>query len=283
MTDNCFASLPRMKIGFISLGCPKNLVDSEVMMGLLAERGHELTPRAHEAEVLVVNTCGFIQPAQQESVNTILEMAEHKKTGRARKLIVAGCLVERYREEISRDIPEVDAVVGTNELEAIIDACERTNGPSLPAAPEPYLYHDLTPRVRATPRHMAYIKIAEGCDHPCTFCVIPQFRGKFRSRRWESVVAEARRLFSEGVREINLIGQDTTCFGEDYGLKDGLAFLLERLAKLENAGWVRVLYVYPNKITQRLLDTMAAHEALCKYIDVPLQHSSASVLRRMKR
>src|SRR5262249_3731494 len=227
--------------------------------------------------------CSFIHPAQQESVNTILEMAEHKKTGRARILIVAGCLVERYRDEISRDIPEVDAVVGTNELQAIVDLCERTNGNGRPVAAEPYLYHDMTPRVRATPRHLAYIKIAEGCDHPCSFCVIPQFRGKFRSRRWESVVAEARRLFSEGVREISLIGQDTTCFGEDYGLKDGLAFLLEKLAAIENAGWVRVLYVYPNKITPRLLDTMAAHDALCKYIDVPLQHSSAPVLGRMKR
>ncbi|HYM10343.1 MAG TPA: 30S ribosomal protein S12 methylthiotransferase RimO [Bryobacterales bacterium] len=277
-----------MKIGFVSLGCPKNLVDSEVMMGLVAARGHELTPRASEADVLVVNTCSFIQPAQQESVNTILEMATHKKTGRARKLIVAGCLVERYRDEIRREIPEVDAVIGTNDIARIVELCEQSAAdgfpaPAEPAFAEPYLYHELTPRVRATPPHMAYIKIAEGCDHPCSFCVIPQFRGRFRSRRWESVVAEARRLFEEGVSEITLIGQDTTCFGEDYGMKDGLAFLLERLAKLDNAGWIRVLYVYPNKVTGRLLDTIAAHEALCKYIDVPLQHASARVLRRMKR
>ena len=253
-------------------------------MGLLAERGHQLTPRADEAEVLVVNTCSFIHPAQQESVNTILEMAQHKKTGRARKLIVAGCLVERYRDEIRRDIPEVDALVGTNEVERIVEVCELANPGGLQAAePEPYLYHELTPRVRATPRHMAYMKIAEGCDHPCSFCVIPQFRGKFRSRRWESVVAEARNLFSEGVKEITLIGQDTTAFGEDYGIHNGLAFLLEKLAQIENAGWVRVLYVYPNKVTQKLLDTIAQYPAICKYIDMPLQHASAAVLKRMKR
>jgi ribosomal protein S12 methylthiotransferase len=273
-----------VKIGFVSLGCPKNLVDSEVMMGLLAARGHELTPRAEEAEVLVVNTCSFIEPAQQESVNAILEMAEYKKTGPARRLVVAGCLVERYRNDIRVEIPEVDAVVGTNEVERIVEVCESLNGAPASRAPvEPYLYHELTPRVRATPPHLAYVKIAEGCDHPCSFCVIPQYRGRFRSRQMESVVAEAGSLFAQGVREISLIGQDTTCFGEDYGLKDGLARLLERLAQLENAGWVRVLYVYPNKVTRRLLDTIAAHDALCKYIDLPLQHASARILKRMKR
>jgi ribosomal protein S12 methylthiotransferase len=273
-----------VKIGFVSLGCPKNLIDSEVMMGLLAARGHELTPRAEEAEVLVVNTCSFIEPAQQESVNAILEMAEYKKTGPARRLVVAGCLVERYRNDIRVEIPEVDAVVGTNEVERIVEVCESLNGAPASRAPvEPYLYHELTPRVRATPPHLAYLKIAEGCDHPCSFCVIPQYRGRFRSRQMESVVAEAGSLFAQGVREISLIGQDTTCFGEDYGLKDGLARLLERLAQLENAGWVRVLYVYPNKVTRRLLDTIAAHDALCKYIDLPLQHASARILKRMKR
>jgi len=273
-----------MKIGFISLGCPKNLVDTEVMMGMLQARGHELTPRAEEAEALVVNTCSFIEPAQQESVNTILEMAGHKKTGRARRLIVAGCLVERYRNDIRVEIPEVDAVVGTNELARIVAACEGGPESQAEAAPaEAYLYHELTPRVRATPPHMAYIKIAEGCDHPCTFCVIPQYRGRFRSRQVESVEREARGLFEQGVREISLIGQDTTSFGQDWGLQDGLAVLLERLARLDNAGWVRVLYVYPNRVTERLLHTIAAHPALCKYIDVPLQHASAPVLKRMKR
>jgi ribosomal protein S12 methylthiotransferase len=278
-----FTGSNALKVGFVSLGCPKNLVDSEVMMGQLVAKGHELTPHPDQADVLVVNTCSFIDPAKKESVDTILEMAEYKKVGRAKKLIVAGCLVERYRGDIRQEMPEVDALVGTNELESIVALCEGME-PARPS-PEPYLYHDLTPRVLATPRHFAYIKIAEGCDHPCTFCVIPQYRGKFRSRRFESVISEATRLFERGVREINLIGQDTTCYGEDLGLADGLSHLLERLARIEtpHAKWIRFLYAYPNKITQRLLDTMAAHPALVKYIDMPLQHSSAQVLKRMKR
>jgi ribosomal protein S12 methylthiotransferase len=272
-----------LKVGFISLGCPKNLVDSEVMMGQLVARGHELTPHPDQADVLVVNTCSFIDPAKKESVDTILEMAEYKKVGRARKLIVAGCLVERYRGDIRKEMPEVDAIIGTNELDAIVAACEGLETDGTPA--EPYLYHDLTPRVLATPRHFAYVKIAEGCDHPCTFCVIPQYRGTFRSRRFESVISEAARLFQQGVRELNLIGQDTTCYGEDLGLKDGLADLLARLAQIETGRekWIRFLYAYPNKVTQRLLDTIAGHASLVKYIDMPLQHASVRVLKRMKR
>ena len=252
-------------------------------MGQLVSRGHELTHQPADADVIVVNTCSFIDPAKQESVDTILEMAEYKKTGRARKLIVAGCLVERYRGDITKDLPEVDAVVGTNELERIAAVCE--DGAAEPAAPAPYLYHDLTPRVLATPHHYAYIKIAEGCDHPCSFCVIPQYRGNFRSRRFESVVAEASRLFASGVREINLIGQDTTSYGEDLGIKDGLAQLMARLAGIDtpHEKWIRFLYCYPNRITQKLLDTIAEHKALVKYIDMPLQHASAPVLKRMKR
>ena len=272
-----------MKIGFVSLGCPKNLVDSEVMMGQLVAKGHELTPHPDQADVLVVNTCSFIDPAKKESVDTILEMAEYKKIGRAKKLIVAGCLVERYRGDIRAELPEVDALIGTNQLEGIVAACEGMEPAVDPLAP--YLYHDLTPRVLATPRHFAYLKIAEGCDHPCSFCVIPQYRGKFRSRRFESVISEATRLFRQGVREINLIGQDTTCYGEDLGLEDGLAHLLARLATIEtpHRKWIRFLYAYPNKVTQRLLDTIAAHPALVKYIDMPLQHASARILKRMKR
>src|SRR5713226_4761156 len=245
------------KVGFVSLGCPKNLVDSEVMMGMLAGAGAQLVSGAEEADVIVVNTCSFIASAQQESVNTILEMAKHKTNGRARKLVVAGCLVERFRNEIQQNIPEVDAVVGTGELETILAAAGIASAPSsnslfniLQSRPEGearlaqgrfsreswdgaiadlpnYLYDEATPRVLATPRHTAYIKIAEGCDHPCTFCIIPQLRGKFRSRRFEPVVAEAERLALAGVREITLIGQDTTCYGEDFGLKDGLALLLQ--------------------------------------------------------
>ncbi|MFI5059468.1 MAG: 30S ribosomal protein S12 methylthiotransferase RimO [Candidatus Acidiferrales bacterium] len=270
------------KVGFVSLGCPKNLVDSEVMMGILAREGYELTPRAEEAEVLVVNTCSFIEPAQKESVDAILEMAEHKKFGAARKLIVAGCLVERFREQILEQVPEVDAVVGTGEVERILEAVAGDLR-VLPAAPPAFLYHDLTPRILTTPRHAAYIKIAEGCDHPCTFCIIPQLRGKFRSRRFESVVREAENLAAAGVREITLIGQDTTSYGEDLGLRDGLAQLLKRLAHVEELQWVRFLYAYPNRVTQKLLDTLAAYPRLAKYMDMPLQHASRSVLSRMKR
>jgi ribosomal protein S12 methylthiotransferase len=270
------------KVGFISLGCPKNLVDSEVMMGILVRGGYELTPRADEAEVLVVNTCSFIEPAQKESVDAILEMAEHKKFGAAKKLIVTGCLVERYREQILEQVPEVDAVVGTGEVERILEAVQG-DLKVLPAQPPSFLYHDLTPRVLTTPKHQAYIKIAEGCDHPCSFCIIPRLRGAFRSRRFESVVREAENLAAAGTREITLIGQDTTSYGEDLGLRDGLAKLLEKLAGIEELLWVRFLYAYPNRVTQKMLDTLAAHPRLAKYIDMPLQHASRNVLARMKR
>jgi ribosomal protein S12 methylthiotransferase len=290
-------------------------VDSEVMMGMLAQAGGDLVVRPEDADVIVVNTCSFIESAQRESVDTILEMAKHKTSGRAQKLVVAGCLVERFRGEIRKNIPEVDAVVGTGELESILAAAGMTPTPATPAdspftiltsRPEGdarvaqgrfsreswdgaigdlpnYLYDEATPRVLATAKHTAYIKIAEGCDHPCSFCIIPQLRGKFRSRRFESVIAEAERLAHSGVREITLIGQDTTCYGEDFGLKDGLALLLEKLAQIEELRWVRFLYAYPNKITGKLLETIAAHEKICSYIDVPLQHASASALKRMKR
>ena len=363
-------------VGFISLGCPKNLVDSEVMMGLLDRAGARLTARPEDAEILVVNTCSFIDTAKQESVDTILEMARHKTSGSARKLIVAGCLVERYRDEIMKSIPEVDAVVGTGELESILEAAGLAAAglttPAAQAAPSPfnilttapqsaravgqgfspgndptevigalapevslsgsspatihsgkesaagthkpnitsrpegdlreqqgrfsrddwqgathllptYLYDESTPRYITTGRTSAYIKIAEGCDHPCTFCVIPNLRGKFRSRRFESVVAEARKLVESGVQELTLIGQDTTCYGEDLGLKDGLATLLDELARIPNLRWLRFLYAYPNRITNRLLETIAKHDNICKYLDVPLQHASSSVLKTMKR
>jgi ribosomal protein S12 methylthiotransferase len=314
------------------------------MMGLLDRAGAELTADPEAAEILVVNTCSFIDSAKQESVDTILEMAQHKTTGRARKLIVAGCLVERYRDEIRKNIPEVDAVVGTGELEAILDAAGFTSvQPAAPTAPQlfnivtatstprhapadaaasttlvdapgaaassrpegdlreqqgrfardtwdgaapalpTYLYDETTPRLLATGKTSAYLKIAEGCDHPCSFCVIPNLRGKFRSRRFESVIAEAEQLVGRGVREITLIGQDTTCYGEDFGLKDGLAALLDRLAQIDGLTWLRFLYAYPNKITGRLLDTIAKHERIVKYLDVPLQHAAAPVLKRMRR
>jgi ribosomal protein S12 methylthiotransferase len=278
------------KVGFVSLGCPKNLVDSEVMMGILAREGYELTPRADEAEILVVNTCSFIESAQKESVDAILEMAEHKKFGAAKKLIVAGCLVERYRHQILEQVPEVDAVVGTGEVERIMEAVEGDLR-VLSAQPPAFLYHDLTPRIITTPKHAAYIKIAEGCDHPCSFCIIPQLRGKFRSRRFESVLREAENLAASGAREITLIGQDTTSYGEDLGLRDGLALLLEKLAQIggpqsadgDDLLWVRFLYAYPNRVTQKMLDTLANYPRLAKYMDMPLQHASRNVLARMKR
>jgi ribosomal protein S12 methylthiotransferase len=389
-------------VGFISLGCPKNLVDSEVMMGMLDHAGARLTAHPEEAEILIVNTCSFIDTAKQESIDTILEMARHKTTGAAKKLIVAGCLVERYRDEIRNSIPEVDAVVGTGELESILAAAGLAASPAAPSpfniltasgsaevrpgvearaathiqsskdsshvlyqgatsqpaekleieaalyqgatsqpaekleieaalyqgatsvAPQhpqkesgalapattsrpegdhreqqgrfrrddwqgathllpTYLYDETTPRFLTTPKSSAYIKIAEGCDHPCSFCVIPNLRGKFRSRRFESVVAEAQQLVARGVREITLIGQDTTCYGEDLGLKDGLAQLLDALAQIDGLRWLRFLYAYPNRITNRLLDTIAKHDNICKYLDLPLQHASPAVLKRMKR
>ena len=312
ISDQPEAAAPT-KVGFVSLGCPKNLVDSEVMMGMLARAGAELTRAAEDSDVIVVNTCSFIGSAQQESIDTILEMARHKTAGKAKKLVVAGCLVERFRNEILRNIPEVDAVVGTGELEGIL-AAAGVAPPNAAASPFPiltsrpegdhrrqqgrfardewdgaiadlprYLYDETTPRILATPGYTAYLKIAEGCDHPCTFCIIPQLRGQFRSRRFESVIAEAEGLARSGVREITLIGQDTTCYGEDLGLKDGLALLLEKLAGIDALRWIRFLYAYPNKITGRLLDTIAAHEKICSYVDVPLQHASPAVLKRMKR
>jgi ribosomal protein S12 methylthiotransferase len=343
------------------------------MMGLLHHNGAELTPRAEDAEIIVINTCSFIDSAKQESVNTILEMVQHKQQfgGKAQRIVVAGCLVERYRDEIQKNIPEVDAVVGTGELEAILAAAGLSPHPALPnghasgdspfnilpqnslasrapsavhqhshpteigaqlqdqkdevvilsaaknprisseaasassrpegdlrqqqgrfsraswdgataALPE-YLYNDATPRILTTPRASAYIKIAEGCDHPCSFCIIPQLRGKFRSRRMSSIIAEAENLIAQGVREITLIGQDTTCYGEDLGFTEGLATLLDALAVLPGLRWLRFLYTYPNKVTTRLLETMAKHDTIAKYLDVPLQHASASVLKTMKR
>lgn len=319
-SENSAISTSRPKVGFVSLGCPKNLVDSEVMMGLLDRAGAQMTSNPETAEILVVNTCSFIDAAKQESVDAILEMAQHKTAGTARKLIVAGCLVERYRDEIRKNIPEVDAVVGTGELEQILAAAgleaaapnieepspftilnsaqasraegalresqgrfSRTEWDGAEAHLPQYLYDHTTPRVLATKKASAYIKIAEGCDHPCSFCIIPNLRGKFRSRRFESVVAEAETLVAQGVREITLIGQDTTCYGEDLGMKDGLAQLLDRLAVIPGLRWLRFLYAYPNKITAKLLETIAKHENICKYLDVPLQHASGPVLKSMKR
>ncbi len=273
----------------VSLGCPKNLVDSEVMMGVLRRHGFELTPNPAEADVVVINTCGFIDAAKQESVDTILEMAEMKRSGDLEKLVVAGCLVERYRDDLKREIPEIDAVLGTSQLERIAEAVSdprsfgRQEVSNAGRDAITYLYSDQTPRVLATAPHSAYIKISEGCDRPCTFCVIPQMRGHFRSRSPESVIREVEQLGAAGTREVVLIAQESTLYGSDLNLKNGLADLLDRMAETEAVDWIRFLYAYPTTATDRLFEVMARHERLCNYLDVPLQHASRNVLKRMKR
>jgi ribosomal protein S12 methylthiotransferase len=298
-----------MKIGLVSLGCPKNLVDSEVMLGLAREAGHELTRDASEADVLVVNTCAFIDAAKQESIDTILEMAQHKATGACRRLIVTGCMAERYRDELKKEIPEIDAVLGTGQVPEIVGAIDpdvrplrffngagtphpradahaspRQPGPSVVAhQPPSYIYDADTPRLLATPKHYAYVKIAEGCDYKCAFCIIPTLRGAYRSRPADSIVREARALASQGVKELLLISQDTTFYGVDRQERGALARLLRTLNAVEGLQWIRLLYLYPTTIDDETLSAMADCEKVCKYIDLPLQHASNPVLRRMKR
>ena len=277
------------KVGFISLGCPKNLVDSEVMMGRLKQEGYELTSDAAEADTLVVNTCGFIDAAKKESIDAILEAARLKSEGKCQRLVVAGCLVERYRDELRAEMPEVDAFIGTSQLNDITKAADpRVNTRSLPVLPlgnqtATYLYDESTPRVLATPSHYAYVKIAEGCDRPCAFCFIPQMRGHFRSRRFGSVVAEAKQLAGQGVKEIILVAQDSSRYGEDLGEADALAHLMRELCQLEGVEWVRVMYTYPTHISDGFLDVLAEEPKAVKYLDMPLQHASQNVLKLMKR
>jgi ribosomal protein S12 methylthiotransferase len=301
-----------MKIGFLSLGCPKNLVDGEVMLGIARDAGHQLTPHAAEAEVLVVNTCAFIDRAKQESIDAILEMAEHKKNGNCSRLVVTGCLAERYRDELKKEIPEIDAVLGTGEVPQILDAIGhgdwrsatgdsqlpvtffRSAGAALNPSQPPaashqppslptYIYDADTPRLLTTPKHYAYVKIAEGCDYTCAFCIIPTLRGGYRSRPTASIVSEARALAARGVRELLLISQDTTFYGIDRGERGALARLLRELNEVEGLEWIRLLYLYPTTITDDVLDAMAECEKVCRYVDLPLQHASAAVLKRMRR
>jgi ribosomal protein S12 methylthiotransferase len=296
-----------MKIGLISLGCPKNLVDSEVMLGLAQQAGHELTQDAGEADVLVVNTCAFIDKAKQESIDAILEMAQHKRDGSCRRLIVTGCMAERYRDELRREIPEIDAVLGTGEVPAIVGAITgavstdaapltffRSGQPSAESAirnpqsatPGPlptYIYDADTPRLLATPKHYAYVKIAEGCDYKCAFCIIPTLRGEYRSRPGDSIVREARALAARGVKELLLISQDTTFYGIDRNERGALARLLRELNTVDGLEWIRMLYLYPTTIDEDTLAAMAECDKVCNYIDLPLQHASNAVLKRMKR
>lgn len=309
-----------MKIGVVSLGCPKNLVDSEVMLGLAEQAGHVITPEATDADVLVVNTCAFIDRAKQESIDAILEMAELKKAVPGRRLVVTGCLAERYRSELQAEIPDIDAVLGTGEVTGLVDLLtpqspaaaavssgtaplrfyrrdEPTATTAVTAAPQPpdsetpvfgidlptYLYDADTPRRRATPGHYAYLKIAEGCDYKCAFCIIPKMRGHYRSRSIDSIVREARQLAAEGVRELLLISQDTTFYGIDRGARGELPALLRALNAVDGLEWIRMLYLYPTTITDEVIEAVATLDKVCKYIDLPLQHASDAVLRRMKR
>ena len=281
-----------MKIGMVSLGCPKNLVDSEVMLGLAQQSGHQLTRDAADADVLVVNTCAFIDKAKQESIDTILEMAELKKTGKCQRLVVTGCMAERYRDELKAQIPEIDAVLGTGEVPAIVDAIGsptipllRANGTAVTgdARLPTYIYDADTPRLLATPRHYAYVKVAEGCDYKCAFCIIPTLRGHYRSRPADSIVREARALAARGVKELLLISQDTSFYGVDRGERGALARLLRELNRVEGLEWIRMLYLYPTTIGDDVLDAMADCEKVCNYVDLPLQHASDGVLKRMKR
>jgi ribosomal protein S12 methylthiotransferase len=281
-------SEPKTKtIGLISLGCPKNRVDSEVMLGFLAKQGFKIISSEHDAEVIVINTCGFIQPAKQESIRCILEAAQLKSSGSCKKLVVTGCLVERYREQLKAEIPEIDAVLGVNELESIVDICSDMDAldgdSSAECSSQLYLYNDETPRLLSTLPHFAYVKIAEGCDHTCSFCVIPSIRGRHRSRSLESIIREVKDLASKGVRELNLVSQDSTSYGRDIGLPHGLTRLLERLAKVSGIEWIRVHYTYPNSLDFSMLDLMASEPKICPYLDMPLQHISSKILKRMRR
>jgi ribosomal protein S12 methylthiotransferase len=277
------------KVGFISLGCPKNLVDSEVMMGQLQQKGYQITANAEDADTIVVNTCGFIDAAKKESIDAILEAAQLKTNGQAKRLVVAGCLVERYRDELKASMPEVDAFIGTSQINDILAVCDpQTNTRSLPVIPlgnqsATYLYDESTPRVLATPSHYAFIKIAEGCDRPCAFCFIPQMRGHFRSRRFGSIVAEAHQLAEEGVKELILVAQDSSRYGEDLDKQDALAHLLRELSHTDGIEWVRVMYTYPTHISDGFLDVLAEESKAVKYLDMPLQHASHNVLKLMKR
>ena len=277
------------KVGFVSLGCPKNLVDSEVMMGTLAEAGYEITSSAEDAETVVVNTCGFIESAKQESIEAILEATRLKEEGKAKRVVVAGCLVERYRDDLMKELPEVDAFIGTNEVTRILEAAdEKTKFRELPLLPignksATYLYDFDTPRYRATQSHTAFIKIAEGCDRPCAFCSIPSMRGSFRSRRFGSIIEEARNLAKQGVKEVVLIAQDSSRYGEDLGEVDALAALIRALGEIDELEWVRVMYAYPTHISDAFLAAIAETPKAVKYLDMPLQHASRNVLKLMKR
>ncbi|MGA2603557.1 MAG: 30S ribosomal protein S12 methylthiotransferase RimO [Verrucomicrobiia bacterium] len=315
------SSSQAIKVGFVSLGCAKNLVDSEVMLGSLLRDGMELTRNAQEADVVIVNTCGFIEGSKRESIDAVLKANELRETGNCRALIVAGCLTQRYPKDLRKELPEVDAIVGLNEVPRIGEIVREVLGKAERArndngengqdarstlskrsgrdayptlfwsGPAKYVPDYAAPRFRLTPKHYAYVKIAEGCNHPCTFCSIPRIRGKHRSRPMDDVVAEVRALVASGVKEINLISQDTTFYGKDLdphapGPRDGqgqLCELLRVIQRVEGDFWVRLLYTHPYHWTDELIETIAACDKVCRYVDVPLQHVNDDMLKRMRR
>jgi len=274
-----------LKAGFISLGCAKNLVDTEVMLGILVANDIELTPDPAEADVLIVNTCSFIKSAKEESITTVLNMAEYKTEGKCRSLIIAGCLGQRYGQELLDEIPEADAIVGTGAWNRIMEAVNETlAGNRVVINGESEIIYDANiPRITTTPEYSAYVKIAEGCDNRCAYCAIPLMRGRYRSRSMEDIKAEVERLANRGVKEINLIAQDSTNYGHDIYGKPYLAELLKELVKIDSLNWVRILYCYPKYFTDELIEVMASEDKICKYVDLPLQHAHDAVLRRMNR
>jgi len=276
----------KYKVSLVSLGCPKNLVDAEVMLGHLPEERFEIVTAEAEADIIIVNTCSFIQDAREESVDTILEVADFKQNGNCKLLVVTGCLPQRYQEELAAELPEVDLFMGTAEAPRIVELLDRTLGDDSQVSsiglPD-YLYDHATPRVKSSPHYSAYVKIAEGCANHCSYCIIPQLRGTLRSRTIDSVVAEVRDLVSRGVSEINLIAQDVTAFGAEREDGEKLETLLRELVKIDNLQWLRLLYAYPDGIRDELLDLIAGEEKICNYLDVPLQHIDNTVLSRMSR
>lgn len=273
------------KVKMVTLGCEKNLVDSEIMTGLVDQRGYTIVEDKEEATVIIVNTCGFIDAAKEESINTILDMADLKRTGNLKALIVSGCLTQRYKEQLMEEMPEIDGIVGTGDFHKINDIIDEALGGKKPVyvGNPVFNYEQALPRKVTTPRYTAYVKIAEGCDNACTFCSIPIMRGKFRSRSMESIVEEVKKLASQGVREISLIAQDSTNYGTDRYERFMLPTLLNRVSEVEGIAWVRLHYAYPGFFTDELIETIADNPKICKYVDMPLQHSEDRILKRMRR
>ena len=281
MQDNA-----KEKVSMVSLGCPKNLVDAEVMLGYLSREGYEVTTDEHEAEIIIVNTCSFIKEAKQESIDTILDLADRKHDARCRLLIVTGCMPQRYQEELAMELPEVDIFVGTGDYPRIVEiiAEQRQSGGQIRYTGDPnYLYDGELPRLKSSPYYTAYLKIAEGCSNCCSYCVIPSLRGAFRSRPMEKLLREARELVNGGVKEINLIAQDITTYGKDLTGGESLESLIGELAGIEGLSWIRLLYAYPDGISDSLIRIIKEEDKVCKYLDLPLQHISEPILQRMNR